>query len=1257
MKRKLAWILTAVLLITSPAEMAWASEARDVILMSEEASAPEETSSGEGVLKAESDDSVLIESIETESEQTETAAEESAFEQIETEAIESESDQTEMALEEKGSEQTEDIAEENESGHAGSAEEEGETEASEMELAEDESKQTESASDETAETVIENESETENADDLIMAIDVEDTEDVPMAAATVTGTSGDVTWSYSSTNKRLTISGTGAMANYTSSTSMPWYDYIDSITSVVISSGVTSIGSRAFYDCSNLTSVSIASSVTAIRNYAFYNCSSLTSVKIPSSVTSIGYYVFYNCTGLSSVTISSGVTSIGYYAFGYCTGLTSVTIPSSVTSISGYAFAHCTGLTSVTIPSSVTSILGYAFYYCSSLKSVSIPSSITSIGISTFSNCSSLTSVSIPSSVTTIGDSAFSSCSSLTSVSIPSSVTTIGDYAFRYCESLTSVTIPSSVTSVGEGAFYYCIGMESVSIPSSLTTIGIDVFGYCKSLTSVTIPSSVTTIGNYAFRCTGLTSLDIPTSVTAIGTYAFAGCTGLTSVTIPSSLKGLSSFTFSGCTHLTSVTIPSSITTIGTYAFYNCTGLKTITIPSGVTAIMDYAFYNCSALTTVYYGGTSSDWSSISIGSTENTYLTDATIYCAHTVTLNANGGSVSGVLTTSIIATYGLTYGAWNSLPTPTRTGYTFSGWYTSSSSGTKKTDSSTVSKNYAHTLYAHWTANTYTVTFNANGGSTSTSSKTVTYASTYGTLPDSTRTGYTFSGWYTAASGGSEVTEDSTVSITAAQTLYAHWTVNTYTVTFNANGGSTSTSSKTVTYASTYGSLPEPTRTGYTFSGWYTAASGGSQVTASTTVSITAAQTLYAHWTAKTYTVTFNANGGSTLTTSTTVTYASTYGTLPTPTRTGYTCSGWYTAASGGSQVTASTTVSITAAQTLYAHWTAQTYTVSFNANGGSTSTSSKTVTYAGSYGTLPTPTRTGYTFTGWFTAAGGGSQVTGSTTVSITSAQTLYAHWSKNSYVVTFDANGGSVSTETATVIYASTYGTLPTPARDGYSFLGWYTSSSSGTQVTEGTTVQTAGNHSLYAHWIEQTETQTITVSSATKNATIKQAYVKNGTFSLGASAQGGLTYTSSNNKIATVSSGGEVTMKGYGTVKITITAAPSGEYKQTSTTITLTVKPKKMKISSVKSTASGVVKITWKKDSKASGYQLQCSSTKKFTAKTTTTGKCKKSKTKLTLSNMSFLKGKKVYVRIRAYKTVNGKKVYGAWSKVKSVTVK
>ena len=221
-----------------------------------------------------------------------------------------------------------------------------------------------------------------------------------------------------------------------------------------------------------------------------------------------------------------------------------------------------------------------------------------------------------------------------------------------------------------------------------------------------------------------------------------------------------------------------------------------------------------------------------------------------------------------------------------------------------------------------------TYKVTFNSNGGTVSgTGTKTVTSGEKYGTLQTATKSGYTFDGWYTSGSGGTRITENTTVSLTGNQTLYAHWTAKTYTITFNANGGNLSGNSYiTVKTGSRYGTLPTAAKSGYTFDGWYTSGSGGTRITENTTVSLTGNQTLYAHWTAKTYTVTFNANGGNLSDNSyITVKTGSRYGTLPTATRNSYTFDGWYTSENGGTKITENTTVSLTGNQTLYAHWTA--------------------------------------------------------------------------------------------------------------------------------------------------------------------------------------------------------------------------------------------------------------------------------------------------------------------------------------------
>ena len=200
--------------------------------------------------------------------------------------------------------------------------------------------------------------------------------------------------------------------------------------------------------------VILGNSVVSIGTYAFYNCSNLTSIHIPESVTSIGDYALRSCKSLSSIYIPEGVTSIGNYAFYYCTSLTSVYIPGGVTSIGERVFEQCSSLTSVYIPEGVTSIGRYAFNYCTSLTSVNIPEGVTSIG-----------------------ERVFERCTSLTSVYIPEGVTSIGRYAFTYCTSLTSVNIPEGVTSIGEAMFMKCSSLTSISsLNTTAPTLDINVF-------------------------------------------------------------------------------------------------------------------------------------------------------------------------------------------------------------------------------------------------------------------------------------------------------------------------------------------------------------------------------------------------------------------------------------------------------------------------------------------------------------------------------------------------------------------------------------------------------------------------------------------------------------------------------------------------------------------------------------------------------------------------------------------------------------
>ncbi len=142
-------------------------------------------------------------------------------------------------------------------------------------------------------------------------------------------------------------------------------------------------------------------------------------------------------------------------------------------------------------------------------------------------------------------------------------------------------------------------------------------------------------------------------------------------------------------------------------------------------------------------------------------------------------------------------------------------------------------------------------TVTFNPNGGSVLEESRTVYYGQTYGELPTPTRDNYIFDGWFTEPEGGDEITSESAVDALANLTLYAHWTPKTFTVTYDANGGSVSVSSVELSFGDTYGALPTPTRDYYTFDGWYTEASGGTAIAANTAIDTAEDITIYAHWT----------------------------------------------------------------------------------------------------------------------------------------------------------------------------------------------------------------------------------------------------------------------------------------------------------------------------------------------------------------------------------------------------------------------
>ena len=472
-----------------------------------------------------------------------------------------------------------------------------------------------------------------------------------------TGKCGEnVTYSFDESTGVLTISGTGDMNQWPEDDS-PWYADAR-IKTLIIDEGVTSIGDRAFQNCSNLSNIQFPNSLTLINGDAFLNCTSLASVTIPDGVKRIHNSAFEGCKRLTSFSVNEGnsnyssqdgvlfnkdKTEIIQYPIG--NERATYDIPNSVTSIGNSAFSECTNLSNVTIPDSVTRIGDSAFESCTSLTSVIIPNSLISIDNSVFQGCTSLTSVTIPNSVTSIGNSAFDGCTSLTKVTIGNSVTDIGFSAFEGCASLTSVTIPDSVISISGSAFSSCTSLTSITIPDSVTSIGWSAFSGCTSLTSVTIGNGVTSIDYFPFSdCSNLNEINYNGTISqwkSIQGYSYVskpvictdgvfknivtidsfeyefsdhtasivGYTGtIENLTIPESISyedytfeitSIADSAFSNCASLKSVTIPDSVTRIGDSAFLNCASLKSVTIPDSVIRIGDSAFEDCTSLTSI----------------------------------------------------------------------------------------------------------------------------------------------------------------------------------------------------------------------------------------------------------------------------------------------------------------------------------------------------------------------------------------------------------------------------------------------------------------------------------------------------------------------------------------------------------------------------------------------------------------------------------------------------------------------------------
>ena len=470
------------------------------------------------------------------------------------------------------------------------------------------------------------------------------------SAANYVGGAGPLSYSFNTSTGALTIYGTGAMPNYTTSSKAPWDSY--AYTSIVVEEGVTSIGNYAFYQHRGITSVSLPSTLTRIGTNAFAYCSMYCTIEIPSGCTQSSpnvyndEHVFWSNPNLSiiasgttgevnwsingrtlNITGSGRMADYTYYAttpwYMFMGGVIDrIVVSSGVTHIGDEAFgASSTAITtvsSVSLPSTLTSIGDEAFAGLSDLASVSIPGSVTELGTSIFYECDKLSSVTLGYGLKEIGYQMFYSCP-ITSIQLPATLEKIGYHAFHYCD-FTEVTLPSSIRELAAGAFYG-VPISEIILPEGLEIIGNSAFASTK-ITEFILPSTIRECAKGAFSYNSTVDYS---ALKTIGTLSWvideSGClwiTGrgdipdfkycgpwqfryeeITSIYVDSLITSIGDHAFDGLNYATDISIGYGPTKVGHHAFSNCTRLTAVNLPSSVTSIGEYAFQNCYLLSSV----------------------------------------------------------------------------------------------------------------------------------------------------------------------------------------------------------------------------------------------------------------------------------------------------------------------------------------------------------------------------------------------------------------------------------------------------------------------------------------------------------------------------------------------------------------------------------------------------------------------------------------------------------------------------------
>ena len=401
---------------------------------------------------------------------------------------------------------------------------------------------------------------------------------IAVSAETVDGVYGDLSFSLDTETGILEISGNGAMPG----SSAPWLAYRDVISSVTVNEGVTSIGQKAFENCTSLVSAELPDTLETIGNSAFKGSGILT-VTIPEGVTTLATGAFSGCKNLESVSLPSTLATIEAQAFYKCSSLSEVEIPAGVTALAAQVFAECSSLAVVELPDTLAEIASMAFANCTALADVELPESLCRVYANAFSGCDALIETVNGLQYADNWVMGYDKTKSLTEAVVREGTVGIASAALKGADKIAWVYIPRELAYIGKNAFEGCTALKEVKIEdgSALASIGDKAFYGCSKLVNMALVKKISVGAGGDFELpvvpdeSGETLVIFPERLTSIGVSAFEGCVGITRVVIPTGVTELADNVFRGCYSLETLTLPV-LNKIGQQALYGCRSLETL---------------------------------------------------------------------------------------------------------------------------------------------------------------------------------------------------------------------------------------------------------------------------------------------------------------------------------------------------------------------------------------------------------------------------------------------------------------------------------------------------------------------------------------------------------------------------------------------------------------------------------------------------------------------------------------------------------